>query len=119
MIENDDDEIRLNSNLPLSEQFRLLAKKWVALDAAASLLEETKSAQLSSMVAAVIGANPELAHNAAERTVKASKEWSDLVQAIVEARRKANLAKVAVEYIKMKDREQQSYEATKRAEMRL
>jgi hypothetical protein len=26
---------------------------------------------------------------------------------------------VAVEYIKMKDREQQSYEATKRAEMRL
>jgi DNA polymerase III gamma/tau subunit len=119
MSDDDDDGIRLNSNLPLSEQFRLLAKKWVALDAAASLLEETKSAQLSSMVAAVIGANPELAHNAAERTVKASKDWSDLIQAIVEARRKANLAKVAVEYIRMRHSENQSFEATKRAEMRL
>jgi DNA polymerase III gamma/tau subunit len=114
-----DDEILLNSNQPLSEQFRLLAKQWVALDAAASLLEETKSAQLSSMVAKVIGENKDLAHNAAERTVKASKDWSDLVQAIVEARRKANLAKVAVEYIRMRSREQESYEATKRAEMRM
>jgi hypothetical protein len=116
---SDDDEITLKSNQPLSEQFRLLAKKWVALDAAASLLEETKSAQLSSLIAKLIGENPDLAHNAAERTVKASQEWQDIVAATVEARRKANLAKVAVEYIKMKDREQQSYEATKRAEMRL
>jgi DNA polymerase III gamma/tau subunit len=116
---SDDEEILINSNQPLSEQFRLLAKQWVKLDAAASLLEETKSAQLSSMVAAVIGANPELAHNAAERTVKAGKEWKDTVEAIVEARRKANLAKVAVEYIRMKHSENQSYQATKRAEMKL
>jgi DNA polymerase III gamma/tau subunit len=114
-----DDEILLNSNQPLSEQFRLLAKQWVALDAAASLLEKTKDAQLSSMVAAVIGANPKLAHNAAERTVKESPEWKETVEAIVEARRKANLAKVAVEYIRMRHSENQSYEATKRAEMKL
>jgi hypothetical protein len=114
-----DDEILLNSNQPLSEQFRLLAKQWVALDAAASLLEETKSAQLSSRIAVLIGANPNLAHNAAERAVKASEEWKKDVEAIVEARRKANLAKVAVEYIRMRHSENQSYEATKRAEMKL
>jgi DNA polymerase III gamma/tau subunit len=116
---SDDDEIFLKSNQPLSEQYRLLAKQWVKLDAAASLLEETKSAQLSSLIATLIGANPELAHNAAERTVKASKEWKDTVEAIVEARRKANLAKVAVEYIKMRHSENQSYEATRRAEMKI
>jgi hypothetical protein len=114
-----DDEILINSNQPLSEQFRLLAKQWVALDAAASLLEETKSAQLSSRIAILVGENPDLAHNAAERTVKASEEWKEDVAKIVEARRKANLAKVAVEYIRMKHSENQSYEATKRAEMRI
>jgi hypothetical protein len=114
-----DDEILINSNQPLSEQFRLLAKQWVGLDAAASLLEETKSAQLSSRIAVLIGANPDLAHNAAERTVKASEEWKADVAKIVDARRKANLAKVAVEYVRMRHSEHQSYEATKRAEMKL
>lgn len=31
---------------PISEEFRLVAKKWAEADAAASLLEETKSAVL-------------------------------------------------------------------------
>jgi hypothetical protein len=34
----------MDSNLPLSEQFRIVAKKWVDADSAASILEESKSA---------------------------------------------------------------------------
>ena len=36
---------------PLSEQFRVVAKRWVDLDAAANLLEETKSAVLAQKMA--------------------------------------------------------------------
>jgi len=43
----------MDSNLPLSEQYRLIAKKWVDADAAASILEETKSAYLSSCMLAL------------------------------------------------------------------
>ena len=103
------------SNQPISEQFRLSAKDWVEKDSAANLLEETKSAVLSQMMAR-LGDIP-VSH--AERTVKASEEWKDYITKMVKAREAANLAKVRCEYIRMKFHEQNSSEATKRAEMRL
>jgi hypothetical protein len=51
--------------------------------------------------------------------VKASDEWREFVTKMVEAREKAALLKVKLEYIRMKFHEWQSYEATKRAEMKL
>lgn len=103
------------SNGPLSEQFRIAAKRWVDLDAAASLLEETKSAVLSQRMAAL----GDVAVSRAELTVKATPEWEDFVTRMVKAREAANLAKVKLEWIRMKFSEQQSYEATARAERRL
>jgi hypothetical protein len=103
------------SNAPISEQFRVAAKQWVELDAAASLLEETKSAVLSQKMAA-LGDIP-VSH--AERTVKSSAEWSDHVGKVVDARKNANLAKVKLEWLRMRFSEQQSFEATQRAEMKL
>lgn len=103
------------SNAPLSEQFRITAKEWVEADAAASLLEETKSAILSQRMAA-LGDMP-VSH--AERAVKSSPEWQEHVTTIVEARKKANLLKLKMGYLRMKFSENQSYEATKRAEMKL
>ena len=41
------------SNLPISEQYRIVAKQFVEQDAAASLLEETKSAVLAQHMAAM------------------------------------------------------------------
>ena len=41
------------SNLPLSEQYRLIAKKWVDAKAAADLLEESKTAVLSQRMVKV------------------------------------------------------------------
>lgn len=102
-------------NLELSERFRLAAEKWVALDSAANLLEETKSAVLSQMMARL--GNIPVSH--AERDVKSSEQWRDHVTKMVKAREAANLAKVQCEYIRMKFQEWSSANANKRAEMRL
>lgn len=102
-------------NQPWSEQYRIAGRKWVELDAAATLLEECKSAVLAQRMA-TLGDVP-VTH--AERTVKASREWEDFVTKMVKAREQANLAKVELEFIRMKAWEENSENANKRAEMRL
>lgn len=99
----------------LSEQFRLAAKRWVELDSAANLLEETKSAVLNQMMKAL----GDIPVNHAEREVKSSPEWTEFVTKMVKAREASNLAKVKLEWIKMKFAENQSHEATARAERRM
>lgn len=105
----------MNANAPLSEQFRLAAKDWVDKDSAASMLEETKSAVLSQRMAAL----GDMAVSKAELQVKASQEWREFVEGMVRARTSANLAKVKLEWIRLKFNEWQSDAATKRAEMKL
>lgn len=104
-----------NSNLPTSETFRLAAKQWVELDGAARLLEETKTAVLAQKMKAL----GDMPTSHAEREVKASEEWQDFIRRMVEAKTAANLAKVKLEYIRMKFMEERAFEATRRAEMRL
>jgi hypothetical protein len=102
-------------NLPLSEQYRIVAKSWVDADAGANLLEETKSAVLARMMLNL----GDMPVSRAEMQVKGSNEWREFVQKMVEAREKASLLKVKMEYIRMRFHEWQSMEASKRAEMRL
>jgi hypothetical protein len=104
-----------NANLPWSEQYRIVSKQWVDADAAASILEDTKSAVMAERVVAL----GDMAVNKAEATVKASPEWRQHVEAVVNARRAANRLKVQLEYLRMKFNEWQSEAATKRAEMKL
>jgi hypothetical protein len=101
--------------VPISEQFRIIAKKWVDADTAATMLEETKSAVLSRMMSNL----GDMPVSRAEMTVKASEEWRDYIKEMVEARQRAALLKVQLEYIRMRFSEWQSMEATKRAEMKL
>jgi hypothetical protein len=105
----------MDPNLPLSEQFRLVAKRWVEADSAATLLEESKSAYLAKLMAD----QGDMPVSRAEMNVKASEQWQDYIRAMVKAREQASLLKVQLEYIRMKFSEWQSYEATKRAEMKL
>ena len=105
----------MNANLPLSEQFRIIAKQWVDADAAANILEDTKSAVLAERMLAL----GDMPVSRAEMQVKASKDWKHWVSSICEARQKANKLKVQLEYIRMKAGELASFEATKRAEMKL
>lgn len=103
------------SNQPISEQFRIIAKRWVEADTAASMLEETKSAVLSQMMLKL----GDMPVSRAETIVKGSSEWTSHIDKMVKARESANLLKVQLEYLRMRYGEHQSFEATQRAEMRL
>lgn len=100
---------------PISEEYRIIAKKWVDADSAASLREETKSAFYSQLMLE----HANMPVNRAEITVKASAQWQEFVADMVQARKDANLLKVQLKYIEMKFYEWQSHNATKRAEMKL
>ena len=99
----------------LSEKFRLASKEWVEKDAAANLLEETKSSVLSQRMAAL----GDMPVSKAEMTVKASAEWREFIESMVKARQEANLAKVRVEWLRMRFQEWSSQQANERAEKRL
>ena len=100
---------------PMSEQYRIVAKKWVEANAAADLLEECKSAVLSQWMKT----QGDVPVSRAELNVKASPEWEEYLDKMVEARKAANLLKVQLEFIRMRSAEWQSAEASKRAEMRI
>jgi hypothetical protein len=102
-------------NVSWSEQYRIAAKDWVDKESAASILEETKSAILSQKMLE----HWELPVSRAEMQVKGSDEWREFLSKMVRARESANMAKVKVEYVKMKFQEWNSHEATKRAEMKI
>lgn len=99
----------------LSEQFRLAAKDWVEKDAAANLLEETKSAVLAQRMAEL----GDMPVSRAEMTVKASAEWREFIEAMVNARKDANMARVKVDWMRMRHSEWQSAEANARAERKM
>jgi hypothetical protein len=103
------------SERPISEQFRITAKLWADLDAAANLLEETKSAVLAEKMLAL----GDMPVSKAEMLVKGSKDWHDHVTSICDARKKANLKKVQLEFLRMKHAEWQSMNANHRHEARL
>lgn len=105
----------MSDNRPLSEQYRLAALDYVDAEAAADLLENLKSAFLSQEMQR----HGNIAVNKAEQSVKASPQWEDYIEKMVNARKAANLKKVEVEFLKMKFYESQSHDANKRAEMRL
>lgn len=102
-------------NRPLSEIYREAADEWVDLDAAARLREETKSLRFAQRCMAL----GEMAVNKAEQLTKASTSWHEEVLMDVEARTKANKARVYMESIKMRFQEWQSQEANARLEAKL
>jgi len=102
------------SNAPWSEQFRAAGEKWTDLEAAAQILEDSKSAVLAQKVSE----QGDIPVNRAENNVKSSRFWRDHIEKIVEARRLANRAKIELEYIKMRYYEWQSSQANTRAELR-
>lgn len=102
-------------NRPWSEIYRDAGEQWADLEAAAQLLEDTKSAYMAQWCAE----QGDIPVNRAEQIVKASPRWMEHVKGIVEARKKANTAKVRLDSIKMRAMEAQARDANYRAEMRL
>lgn len=112
------DEIPENER-PLSEQFRLAAKDWVDKEAAAQLREDLKTTTLEAWKQDLIESEGDMPDSHAERRVKAWGKWEEYIREMVAARRDANLAKVKLEWIRMRFSEWQAKDATARAEMRL
>lgn len=106
------------SNQSLADKYARIADRWVDEDNAARLLEETKSTVLEQRKADLIKENPKLADNAAERMAKADPEWHAWVTDMVHRRTRANRLKIALKVYDMRHSEQQSLEATRRAEMK-
>lgn len=105
----------MSDNLPWSEQFRIVSKKWVDAEAAASLMEDTKSSVMAERMLAL----GDMPVNRAEMIVKASPEWKEHLQIMNMHRQAANRLQAQKEYVRMKFMEWQSENANKRAEMRL
>ena len=105
----------MGNNEPISEQYRIAALEWVDADAAARLLEETKSAVFAQKVLA----QGDIAVNRAETNVRGSLEWMDYLQKVIDARTNANRLRVRMDYLRMRAMEQQSEEANRRMESRL
>ena len=86
------------SDQRLSELYRIAAKEHVELEAAANLLEETKSANLSQMMQSY----GDIPVSKAEMKAKASSQWMEFLWKMTGARKAANLKKVEVEWIRMR-----------------
>lgn len=105
----------MNDSFPFSERWRLAAEDWVDKENAAQLLEDLKSVSMAQRQAQL----GELPVNRAEQAIKASPDWQRYVESIVKARTEANLAKVKMEFEKLRFYENQGREANVRSEMRL
>jgi hypothetical protein len=102
-------------NRPYSEIYYEAGMDWADKEAAATLLEDTKSAFLAQWCSDL----GDLPVNRAEQTVKGSDRWMDHLEKIVKARLAANKAKVRLESIKMRSYEWQAKEANARVELKL
>jgi hypothetical protein len=108
-------EFNGDNDVPWSEQYRIQGEIWCDAEAAATLLEDCKSAVMAQWQTEL----GDLPVNRAEQTVKASARWRSYIQDAVDARKAANLAKVRLEATKMKAMEYQAKEANNRTEMRI
>lgn len=104
----------INSNEPLSDQWRRQAHVANDFDAAATLLERTRSAVLSQMKTKLIAIDNKIANNKAEDIAKSSPEWKDFNDKMVAARQRANAAKIDAEWMHMKYFEDVGHRADER-----
>lgn len=97
---------------PISEEFRIVAKAWCEADAAARLLEETKSSLLSKLVMA----STEPSIGRAEHAARASSDYTEHIKEMCKAKSEANLRRVQMKFVEMRFSEWQSSDANARRE---
>lgn len=102
-------------NRPYSEIYRMAGEDWADKEAAAQLLEDSKSAVMAQWQTEL----GDIPVNRAEQIVKASARWRDYIQDTVDSRRAANKAKVYLESVKMRAMELHAAEANQRTEMKI
>jgi len=103
----------------LAEQWRIVSKEHVRLDAEADLLRELRDANLERLKLVLLAEDPKMSDAKAERLVKAGAEWETYIRGMVAAREKANLQKAKMKWIEIRIWEQNSEQANARNERRL
>lgn len=99
----------------LSELYRIAGEDWADKEAAAQILEDSKSSVMAQWQTEL----GDIPVNRAEQTVKASARWRGYIQDTVDARKAANLAKITLEVLRMRAMEYQAKEANQRTELRI
>ncbi len=105
----------MNEDQSFADLYREAGEDWADKEAAASLLEDCKSATLAQWSSA----QGDMPVNRAELIVKSSPRWMEYLKNMVEARRQANVARVRLESIKMRAMEWHAKSANYRAEARI
>ena len=102
-------------NRPHSEVFAEKGATWADKEAAAQLLEDSKSSVMAQWQAEC----GDIPVNRAEQSVKSQQRWKDYIVSCVEARKEANLAKIDLEVERMRFAEWNNREANARQEMKM
>lgn len=100
---------------PFSDLYQEAGEDWADKEAAATLLEDCKSAVMAQWCVE----QGDVPVNRAEQNVKASPKWERYITDMVEARKKANKARILLESIKMRAMEWHAKSANYRAEARI
>jgi hypothetical protein len=100
---------------PIAERYRLIGEEWADADAAYYMLDTSRTAVLAQIVAQ----SKEASFQRAESNARASAEYREHIQKTTDAKRKANLLRVRMEYLKMRFALWNSSDANQRAERKM
>lgn len=103
---------------PMSEQFRLVARKFCAANAKARRFEAIKSTELERRKKDLIRERGPMPDAAAEREVKASDDWMQFLEEGVAAMNEAERHKLHMELLEIQRWEINDANASHRAEMK-
>ena len=90
----------------IAEEFRLACYEYIKCQEAADALEELKTTTLEQMKTKMVAEKGEMADNKAERLVKSGDEWEAYIRAMVAAKSAARRAKLKLEWIRIKERQE-------------
>lgn len=103
---------------PLSEQYRLVAKRFAEAYGQATFMENTRSGELSKLIKKRMEtANEKITRAAAEMDVKASEEWYDFNHRLAQAKEHVEILRAQKKYIEMQAWERTDANANRRKEM--
>jgi hypothetical protein len=99
----------------LAERFRLIGEEWAEADAAHYMLETTRTSVRSEIVMKQVG----VPNNRAQHIANASPEYREHVEKAADAKRRANILKVRMDYLRMRERKQDHEEWNARSERKM
>ena len=108
-----------SDNRSWADRFRAQGEKWADLHNAAQLLDDMKGVVFAQKVNALLANDPKMAVNRAENEIKSSDDWEEYVRSCVAASHQDNLAKIELEFMKMKLQEYQGQQANELQELKM